>query len=81
MLIDGAAYSRLEWERQTSADYERTNNGEWLFLGEPFSGTVEGLFDPYAPQEKCPTCGGPLRPCSCGEPDLHCDSCGTVVPT
>lgn len=25
-------------------------------------------------------CGGQLRPCSTGEPDLHCEKCERVVP-
>lgn len=28
----------------------------------------------------CPRCDSPLRPCSTGEPDMHCDSCGRVYP-
>jgi hypothetical protein len=28
----------------------------------------------------CPDCGGALRPCNNGEPDLHCDACGGSWP-
>ncbi len=42
MLVGGVAYTREEWESESSADYEVVN-GEWLFQGEPFTGEVESL--------------------------------------
>lgn len=41
MLIDGAAYTEVETESLTPADYERQENGDWTFQGQPFNGTVE----------------------------------------
>ena len=32
-LVDGAAYTREEWDADASADWERTDDGEWLFQG------------------------------------------------
>ena len=32
-LVDGAAYTREEWDADGNADWERTDEGEWLFLG------------------------------------------------
>ena len=43
MLVDGAAYTREEWESETVADYERDENGAWTFQGEPFACTVEEI--------------------------------------
>lgn len=43
MLVDGAAYTREEWESETVADYERDENGDWTFQGEPFACTVEEI--------------------------------------
>lgn len=40
---DGTAFTRDEWETEDSPDYERTPNDEWLFQGQPFSGTVQAL--------------------------------------
>lgn len=44
VMIDdeGRAYELIEWENETPADYELVD-GEWLFQGEAFSGTVERL--------------------------------------
>ena len=41
-LVDGAAYTEVEWQTFDRADYE-LHEGEWLFQGEPFTGTVEKL--------------------------------------
>ena len=41
MLIDGAAYTKDEWNNYDRADFECTPTGCWLFLGEAFNGTVE----------------------------------------
>ena len=43
MLIDGAAYTREEWQSETAADYEREESGAWTFQGEPFNGTVSEI--------------------------------------
>jgi hypothetical protein len=43
MLIDGAAYTREEWESETMADYERDESGAWTFQGEPFACTVSEI--------------------------------------
>lgn len=40
-LVDGAAYTRTEWDATDQADYERQDNGAWTFQGEPFAGTIE----------------------------------------
>ena len=43
-LLDGAAYTRQEWEGQTSPDWEVNEEGEWLFQGRATPGngdTVE----------------------------------------
>jgi hypothetical protein len=42
-LVDGAAYTRAEWESTTAADYECSDGGEWTFQGDPFAGTVRRL--------------------------------------
>jgi len=39
---DGVAYTRAEWDSCTAADYEVVN-GEWLFQGQPFAGTVRRI--------------------------------------
>jgi len=36
----GAAYQRDEWDATDAADYERTEDGRWLFQGKPFVGRV-----------------------------------------
>lgn len=28
----------------------------------------------------CPRCNAPMRPCTTGEPDVHCSKCGEVLP-
>lgn len=46
MLVDGAAYTKEEWESETVADYERNCDGPWpvwTFQGEPFVGMVEEI--------------------------------------
>lgn len=43
MLCGGAAYSQQEWDAADAADYERTDDGRWLFQGQPFSGTVHAI--------------------------------------
>ena len=45
MLVDGVAYQRGEWDDTTDADYERTDDGRWLFQGETFNGSVESIAD------------------------------------
>ena len=42
-LVDGAAYTREEWESETVADYERDESGAWTFQGEPFNCTVREI--------------------------------------
>lgn len=42
-LVDGAAYTRAEWDANEPADYERQDNGDWTFQGQPFAGTVKAL--------------------------------------
>jgi hypothetical protein len=44
MLIDGAAYQQCEHEATDAADYERDEDGRWLFQGRPFTGTVERIY-------------------------------------
>ncbi len=39
---DGAAYTWAEWNATDNADYE-VSEGEWLFQGQPFAGTVEDI--------------------------------------
>lgn len=46
MLIDGAAYTRDEWESETVADYECDEAGAWTFQGEPFAGAVGEIKPP-----------------------------------
>lgn len=41
MLDDRRAYTREEWEAEDLADYELSDDGEWLFQGRPFAGTVD----------------------------------------
>jgi hypothetical protein len=43
MLIDGAAYTLHEWKNLEQADFEQDTDGNWLFQGEPFEGTVRKL--------------------------------------
>jgi len=45
MLDDGRAYQRCEWDTATAADYERTDDGRWLFQGQAFNGRVYELTD------------------------------------
>jgi hypothetical protein len=33
MLIDGAAYTAVEWDAEVAADWERDVNGNWSFQG------------------------------------------------
>lgn len=40
MLIDGAAYTRSEFEAESRADYERQEDGSWTFQGQAFAGSV-----------------------------------------
>lgn len=41
MLLDGAAYTRSEWDTETPADYECDPvTGAWTFLGRAFPGTI-----------------------------------------
>jgi len=42
-LLDGAAYTLEEWINTTHAGYERSDEGDWLFHGEPFAGTVTSI--------------------------------------
>lgn len=42
-LVDGAAYTHAEWNATDAADYERQENGDWTFQGQPFDGTVEPI--------------------------------------
>lgn len=42
-LIDGAAYTKLEAETITPADYECDEAGNWTYQGQPFNGTVETI--------------------------------------
>ena len=44
MLVDGVAYQQCEWDALDSSDYERDENGSWLFHGQPFTGTVERIY-------------------------------------
>jgi hypothetical protein len=34
MLVDGSAYTRVEWDATASADWERSDDGEWTFQGQ-----------------------------------------------
>ena len=43
MLVDGAAYQQCEWDADANADYELTDDGRWLFQGQPFAGRVERI--------------------------------------
>jgi hypothetical protein len=44
MLTDsGAAYTAAEWEANDTADFERSDSGEWTFHGQPFAGSVEAI--------------------------------------
>ena len=42
-LVEGVAYTIEEWEAESSADWERAEDGSWLFQGQaaPGNGTVE----------------------------------------
>ena len=51
MLVDGVAYQRDEWESTTGADYQRTDDGRWLFNGEAFNGTVKTLTNHHQGKE------------------------------
>ena len=42
-LEGGAAYTQDEWYACENADYERQDNGDWTFQGQPFTGTVKAL--------------------------------------
>jgi len=41
MLVEGAAYSREEWEGTTPADFSVNEEGGWEMLGRPFNGQVK----------------------------------------
>ena len=43
MLIEGAAYQQCEWDAVDAADYERADDGRWLFQGQPFAGSVKPI--------------------------------------
>lgn len=40
---DGVAYTQAEWDAEDAADFEVNAQGEWLFQGQPFSGTVQNI--------------------------------------
>lgn len=42
---DGAAYTKDEWDTTSPADYER-RDGQWLFQGQAFNGTVQAIKAP-----------------------------------
>ena len=44
MLVDGSAYQQCEWDAVDAADYERADDGRWLFQGQPFAGSVERVY-------------------------------------
>jgi hypothetical protein len=39
-LNEGAAYTYEEWMSETAADFECTEDGDWLFQGQAFSGEI-----------------------------------------
>lgn len=43
MLVDGAGYTREEWDTESQADIERRWDGVWTFQGEPLRATVKSL--------------------------------------
>jgi len=43
MLDDGPAYTEDEWNTDSQADFERTEDGSWLFQGQSFRGKVTSL--------------------------------------
>lgn len=43
MLVDGAAYTREEWDAEVPADWERDGAGGWTFQGRLFAGRVEAV--------------------------------------
>jgi len=46
MLVDGAAYTRAEWESESAADYERDDSGPWpiwKFQGEPIIAIIDEI--------------------------------------
>lgn len=43
MLVDGAAYTRDEWDACDAACYERDEDGRWMFQGEAFTCTVSEI--------------------------------------
>ena len=45
MLVDGAAYTREEWDSETQADYERDEAGAWTFQGQPFACSISEIKD------------------------------------
>ena len=44
ILAHGAGYQQCEWEGTDDADYERDESGRWLFQGQPFTGSVERIY-------------------------------------
>lgn len=44
MLVDGIAYQKTEWDSLDTAEYERADDGRWLFQGQPFAGSVERVY-------------------------------------
>jgi len=39
----GPAYTEAEWNSESTADYERDEDGAWLFHGKVFNGTVKAV--------------------------------------
>ena len=46
-LVDGAAYTHEEWDASSNADWERTDEGKWLFQGRvsPHSGVEVSVIE------------------------------------
>jgi len=42
MLLDGAGYTRSEWDAGARADWERDADGRWLFHGQATPGGCPG---------------------------------------
>ena len=40
-LHDGVAYTAHEWASQSDADWEVSDDGEWLYRGEQYRGAYE----------------------------------------
>lgn len=55
MLVDGAGYTKIEWDAEATADFEMNEDGEWTLAGHAFNGSVEAL-----PKTVpcCSQCGG-----------------------